>query len=143
MDDSSHHRNVDKLFPRYILGKAIGIGTFSKVKIADNVLTGHKVAIKVISRRKIKSLEMEEKVMREIKILRLFMHPHIIRLYETVETPTDIYVIMEHVDCGELFDYIVQKGRLQENVARKFFQQIIAGVEYCHKNMVAHRDPKA
>ncbi|CAM8975874.1 unnamed protein product [Rhodiola kirilowii] len=142
MDDSSHHRNVDKLFPRYILGKAIGIGTFSKVKIADNVLTGHKVAIKVISRRKIKSLEMEEKVMREIKILRLFMHPHIIRLYETVETPTDIYVIMEHVDCGELFDYIVQKGRLQENVARKFFQQIIAGVEYCHKNMVAHRDLK-
>lgn len=63
-------------------------------------------------------------VRREIKILRLFMHPHIIRLYEVIETPTDIYVVMEYVKSGELFDYIVEKGRLQEDEARKFFQQV-------------------
>lgn len=71
---------------------------------------------------------------REIKILRLFMHPHIIRLYEVVETPTDIFVVMEYVKAGELFDYIVEKGRLGENEARHFFQQIVSGVEYCHRN---------
>ena len=64
-------------------------------------------------------------VRREIKILRLFMHPHIIRLYEVIETPTDIYVVMEYVKSGELFDYIVEKGRLQEDEARNFFQQVL------------------
>lgn len=81
-------------------------------------------------------------VRREIKILRLFMHPHIIRLYEVIETSNDIYVVMEYVKSGELFDYIVEKGRLVEDEARHFFQQIISGVEYCHRNMVVHRDLK-
>lgn len=61
---------------------------------------------------------------REIKICRLFVHPHVIRLYEVIETPTDIYVVMEYVMRGELFDYIVEKGRLQEDEARHFFQQV-------------------
>lgn len=61
---------------------------------------------------------------REIKICRLFVHPHIIRLYEVIETPADIYVVMEYVKAGELFDYIVEKGRLQEDEARSFFQQV-------------------
>ncbi|KAK3409218.1 SNF1-related protein kinase catalytic subunit alpha KIN10 isoform X1 [Eucalyptus grandis] len=134
--------NADMYLPNYKLGKTLGIGSFGKVKIAEHVLTGHKVAIKILNRRKIKNMEMEEKVRREIKILRLFMHPHIIRLYEVIETPTDIYVVMEYVKSGELFDYIVEKGRLQENEARNFFQQIISGVEYCHRNMVVHRDLK-
>ncbi|KAM1187567.1 hypothetical protein ACFX2J_023476 [Malus domestica] len=132
----------DTYLPNYKLGKTLGIGSFGKVKIAEHALTGHKVAIKILNRRKIKNMEMEEKVRREIKILRLFMHPHIIRLYEVIETPSDIYVVMEYVKSGELFDYIVEKGRLQEDEARNFFQQIISGVEYCHRNMVVHRDLK-
>ncbi|GMG99655.1 hypothetical protein Nepgr_001495 [Nepenthes gracilis] len=133
---------VDVFLQNYHLGKTLGIGSFGKVKIATHKLTGHKVAIKILNRRKIKNMEMEEKVRREIKILRLFMHPHIIRLYEVIETPSDIYVVMEYVKSGELFDYIVEKGRLQEDEARVFFQQIISGVEYCHRNMVVHRDLK-
>ncbi|CAI0439476.1 unnamed protein product [Linum tenue] len=144
MDGSTHRgsSNVDMFLSNYKLGKTLGIGSFGKVKIAEHALTGHKVAIKILNRRKIKNMEMEEKVRREIKILRLFMHPHIIRLYEVIETPTDIYVVMEYVKSGELFDYIVEKGRLQEDEARNFFQQIISGVEYCHRNMVVHRDLK-
>ncbi|XP_061358095.1 SNF1-related protein kinase catalytic subunit alpha KIN10-like [Gastrolobium bilobum] len=133
---------VDMFLPNYKLGKTLGIGAFGKVKIAEHVLTGHKVAIKILNRRKIKNMEMEEKVRREIKILRLFMHHHVIRLYEVVETPADIYVVTEYVKSGELFDYIVEKGRLHEDEARNFFQQIISGVEYCHRNMVVHRDLK-
>jgi len=52
------------------------------------------------------------------------MHPHIIRLYEVIDTPADIYVVMEYVKSGELFDYIVEKGRLHEEEARRFFQQV-------------------
>ena len=93
------------------MGKTLGIGSFGKVKVAEHVLTGHKVAVKILNRKKIKAIDMEEKVRREIKILRLFMHPHIIRLYEVLETPHDIYVVMEYVKSGELFDYIVEKVR--------------------------------
>jgi len=126
----------------YRLDKTLGIGSFGKVKLAEHILTGQKVAIKILNRKKIKAMDMEEKVRREIKILRLFMHPHIIRLYEVMETPSDIYVVMEYVKSGELFDYIVEKGRLMEDEARHFFQQIISGVEYCHRHMVVHRDLK-
>ncbi|KAI7754915.1 hypothetical protein M8C21_027025 [Ambrosia artemisiifolia] len=143
MEGSRHHgSSVDMILKNYKLGKTLGIGSFGKVKVAEHALTGHKVAIKILNRRKIKNMDMDEKVRREIKILRLFMHPHIIRLYEVIETASDIYVVMEYVKSGELFDYIVEKGRLQEDEGRNFFQQIISGVEYCHRNMVAHRDLK-
>ncbi|XP_010528369.1 PREDICTED: SNF1-related protein kinase catalytic subunit alpha KIN11-like isoform X2 [Tarenaya hassleriana] len=135
-------RGLESVLPNYKFGKTLGIGSFGKVKVAEHVLTGHKVAVKILNRRKIKNLQMEEKVRRETKILRMFMHPHIIRQYEVIETATDIYVVMEYVKSGELFDYIVEKGRIQEDEARTFFQQIISGVEYCHRNMVVHRDLK-
>ncbi|KAK6123177.1 hypothetical protein DH2020_043079 [Rehmannia glutinosa] len=133
---------AESLLRNYRLGKTLGHGSFGKVKIAEHIRTGHKVAIKILNRRRMKSPDMEEKVRREIKICRLFVHPHVIRLYEVIETPADIYVVMEYVPRGELFDYIVEKGRLQEDEARHFFQQIVAGVEYCHRNMVVHRDLK-
>ncbi|KAJ0249833.1 SNF1-related protein kinase catalytic subunit alpha KIN10 [Hirschfeldia incana] len=142
MDGSGDRGDVESILPNYKLGRVLGIGAFGKVKIAEHTLTGHNVAIKIISRLKIKNMGTEEKVRREIEILKLFMHPHIIRLYEVIETTTDIYLVMEYVNSGELFDYIVEKGRLQEDEARKFFQQIISGVEYCHRNMVVHRDLK-
>ena len=78
----------------------------------------------------------------EIHILRLFTHPHIIRLYEVIDTPTDIFTIMEFCSGGELFDYIVSRGKLDENEARGLFQQIISGIEYCHVHGVVHRDLK-
>ena len=87
------------------------------------------MAIKILNRNKIKKLEMSGKVRREITNLKRFSHPHIIRLYEVIHTPTDIFVVIEYVSGGELFDYIVQKGRLPENEARHFFQQIVAGIE--------------
>ncbi|KAK3211328.1 hypothetical protein Dsin_016034 [Dipteronia sinensis] len=143
MEGSNRGRSgVDAFLENYKLGRTLGIGSFGKVKIAEHLLTGLKVAIKVLNRHKITEKGMEDKVRREIKILRLFKHPHITRLYEVIETPTCIYYVMEYMESGELFDYIVERGRIQEPEARKFFQQIIAGLEYCHRNMVVHRDLK-
>ena len=85
---------------------------------------------------------MEDKVQREINILHLCTHPHIIRLYEVIDTPTDIFLVIEYVSGGELFDYIVSKGRLSADEARNFFHQIISGVEYCHFQKIVHRDLK-
>jgi len=126
----------------YILGKNVGIGAFGKVKIATHSITGHKVAVKILNKAKIKQLGMEEKVQREINILHLCTHPHIIRLYEVIDTPTDIFLVNEYVSGGELFDYIVSKGRLTADEARHFFHQIVSGVEYCHFQKIVHRDLK-
>jgi serine/threonine protein kinase len=112
------------------------------VKLATHVVTGHKVAVKILNKAKIKQLGMEEKVQREINILHLCTHPHIIRLYEVIDTPTDIFLVNEYVSGGELFDYIVSKGRLSADEARNFFHQIISGVEYCHFQKIVHRDLK-
>lgn len=125
------------------MGYTLGVGTFGRVKLALHEKTNQKVAIKIINRAKMQTLDMHEKISREISILqRLGPHPHIIRLYELLDTPTDIFMVMEYVPGGELFDYIVQKARLQEAEARRFFQQILSGVEYCHQHMICHRDLK-
>lgn len=126
----------------YILGETLGFGTFGKVKTAKHQLTGHKVAVKILNRTKIKNLDVVGKIRREIQNLKLFRHPHIIKLYQVISTPNDIFMIMEYVSGGELFDYIVKHGRLVEDEARRFFQQIVSGVDYCHRHMVVHRDLK-
>lgn len=126
----------------YILGNTLGTGTFGKVKIGEHQLTKHKVAVKILNRQKIRSLDVVGKIRREIQNLKLFRHPHIIKLYQVISTPTDIFMIMEYVSGGELFDYIVKNGKLQEHEARRFFQQIISGVDYCHRHMIVHRDLK-
>ena len=107
-----------------------------------HLITGTKVAIKILDKRKIKNGDMQDKVRREINILGLCNHPHIIRLYEVIDTPSDIFMVMEYVSNGELFDYIVSRGRLPPNDARRFFQQILSGVEYCHFKRIVHRDLK-
>uniref|UniRef100_A0A915J733 Protein kinase domain-containing protein n=1 Tax=Romanomermis culicivorax TaxID=13658 RepID=A0A915J733_ROMCU len=126
----------------YIIGETLGVGTFGKVKSGIHEISGHKVALKILNRQKIKTLDVVGKIRREIQNLRLFRHPHIIKLYQVFSTPTDIFMIMEYVSGGELFDYIVKHGRLKECDARRFFQQIISGVDYCHRHMVVHRDLK-
>jgi len=126
----------------YQIGATLGKGTFGKVKYGEHILTGTKVAMKVLNRRQIKNLDIVEKIKREITNLKLFRHPHIIKLYQVISTPTDIFMIMEYACGGELFEYIKSKGKLKEGEARKFFQQIISGVDYCHRHMVVHRDLK-
>lgn len=74
---------------------------------------------------------------REIKIGKLLEHPHIIRLYEIIETLTDVYVVMEYAERGELFDYIVENRRIREDEARKFFQQVAIPVSLLHLSMDA------
>jgi len=128
---------------KYRLDKTLGKGTFAKVKLGYHEITGYKVAIKILNREAMRAQSgMEAKTKREIQILKQFRHPHIIKLYEVIETPTDIFMVMEYVSGGELFDYIVRHGRLSEDEARKFFQQIIAAVDYFHRHRVVHRDLK-
>lgn len=127
----------------YKLGRTLGVGSFGKVKLGVHQPTGKHVAIKILSRDKLRAQQMEDKLRREVRILRSCTHRHIIRLYEVIETTTDIYVVTEYSPRGELSEYISERGKLTEPEARTFFQQLVSGVEYCHAHlMVAHRDLK-
>eukprot|EP00638_Chattonella_subsalsa_P021735 CAMPEP_0117884484 /NCGR_PEP_ID=MMETSP0950-20121206/18919_1 /TAXON_ID=44440 /ORGANISM="Chattonella subsalsa, Strain CCMP2191" /LENGTH=639 /DNA_ID=CAMNT_0005740883 /DNA_START=21 /DNA_END=1940 /DNA_ORIENTATION=- len=85
---------------------------------------------------------MLEKVHREINCQKRLSHPHVVRLYELIDTPTYIFVVLEYCPGGELFDYIVSRGKLEVEDARRMFQQLIGALEYIHHHKVVHRDLK-
>jgi len=78
----------------------------------------------------------------EITLMKLIQHPNIVQLYDVYESKTDLYIVMEHVQGGELFDYLVKRTRLPEAEALVFFQQIISGLDFCHQHLISHRDLK-
>ena len=131
-----------KMIEDYIIKETIGKGTFSVVKLGENINTKQKVAIKILDKEKIKTKEDLNRIQREIKILSILDHPYIIKTYKISETPKKYYIIMEYCEGGELFDYIVEKERLDESEASIFFYQLINALEYIHSKGVAHRDLK-
>ncbi|KAL3741688.1 hypothetical protein ACJRO7_017197 [Eucalyptus globulus] len=129
------------LLGRFEVGKLLGHGTFAKVYYARNVESGEGVAIKVIDKEKILKGGLIAHIKREISILRRVRHPNIVQLFEVMATKAKIYFVMEYVRGGELFNKVA-KGRLREEVARKYFQQLISAVSFCHARGVYHRDLK-
>ncbi|KAH9668275.1 CBL-interacting serine/threonine-protein kinase 11 [Citrus sinensis] len=132
---------ANALFGKYELGKLLGCGAFAKVYHARDVLNGRSVAVKVINKNKIMSSNLVSNIKREISIMRRLNHPHIVKLYEVLATKSKIYCVMEFVKGGELFAKIA-KGRFSEDLSRKYFQQLISAVGYCHSRGVFHRDLK-
>uniref|UniRef100_A0A8C5GWP3 Serine/threonine-protein kinase BRSK2-like n=1 Tax=Gouania willdenowi TaxID=441366 RepID=A0A8C5GWP3_GOUWI len=111
------------------------------VKLGIHCITGQKVAIKIVNREKL-SESVLMKVEREIAILKLIEHPHVLKLHDVYENNKYLYLVLEHVSGGELFDYLVKKGRLTPKEARKFFRQIISALDFCHSHSICHRDLK-
>ncbi|KAF9926760.1 hypothetical protein BGZ67_007966 [Mortierella alpina] len=127
----------------YLLGKTLGKGSSGCVKLARHRKTTEQVAIKIISKASLANrAAVNRGIEREIAIMKLINHPHVIRLYDVYETDKELYLIMEYVSGGELFEYLVNKGRLDEAEALRFFQQIIVGLAFCHKRKICHRDLK-
>ncbi|CAN8326700.1 unnamed protein product [Cochlearia groenlandica] len=129
------------LHGRYELGRLLGHGTFAKVYHARNVETGKSVAMKVVGKEKVVKVGMVDQIKREISVMRMVKHPNIVELHEVMASKSKIYFAMELVRGGELFAK-VSKGRLREDVARVYFQQLISAVDFCHSRGVYHRDLK-
>ncbi|CAG7924593.1 unnamed protein product [Penicillium olsonii] len=140
LQSPSTTRDMQRL-DQYQTIRVLGEGSFGKVKLAIHQPSGRQVALKIISRRKLLSRDMVGRVEREIQYLQLLRHPHIIKLYTVIATKSDIVMVLEYAE-RELFDYLVRKGRCGDDEARKFFQQIICAVEYCHRHKIVHRDLK-
>ncbi|XP_043270166.1 serine/threonine-protein kinase BRSK2 isoform X2 [Venturia canescens] len=125
----------------YRLEKTLGKGQTGLVKLGVHCVLGKKVAIKIINREKL-SESVLMKVEREIAIMKLIDHPHVLGLSDVYENKKYLYLVLEHVSGGELFDYLVKKARLTPKEARRFFRQIISALDFCHSHSICHRDLK-
>uniref|UniRef100_UPI00373FE4B9 MAP/microtubule affinity-regulating kinase 3 n=1 Tax=Homo sapiens TaxID=9606 RepID=UPI00373FE4B9 len=126
----------------YRLLKTLGKGNFAKVKRARHILTGREVAIKIIDKTQLNPTSLQ-KLFREVRIMKILNHPNIIKLFEVIETEKTLYLIMEYASKGEVYDYLVEHGRMKEKEARSKFRQIVSAVQYCHQKRIVHRDLKA
>ncbi|XP_053781683.1 serine/threonine-protein kinase SIK3 isoform X2 [Desmodus rotundus] len=126
----------------YEIDRTIGKGNFAVVKRATHLVTKAKVAIKIIDKTQLDE-ENLKKIFREVQIMKMLCHPHIIRLYQVMETERMIYLVTEYASGGEIFDHLVAHGRMAEKEARRKFKQIVAAVFFCHCRNIVHRDLKA
>ncbi|KAI8370570.1 uncharacterized protein BYT42DRAFT_617113 [Radiomyces spectabilis] len=142
---STHSQKPRKMIGDYYVGKTLGKGASGRVKLGVHRFTGEQVAIKIISKAHLAANPAIEKaVRREIAIMKLICHPNVMGLVDVIDDASspDLHLILEYVEGGELFEYLVSKGKLSEAEARHHFQQIILGLDYCHHHLICHRDLK-
>ena len=133
---------MPKKVGKYEIGKTLGEGTFGKVKRAVNTEDNRVVAIKVLDKDKIQKQNMGSQIKKEISIMKMVKHPHVVELVEVLASKTKIFIVLELVTGGELFDEIVKEGKLCPDDARMYFRQLCEAVQYCHSKGVSHRDLK-
>ncbi|XP_037077285.1 calcium/calmodulin-dependent protein kinase type 1-like isoform X2 [Pollicipes pollicipes] len=135
---TSSASNVEEV---YDMKEVLGTGAFSQVKVAEKRSDPGKLyAIKIIDKKALKG--KEDSLENEVKVLRRLRHPNIVNLLETYEDKHKVYLVMEIVTGGELFDRIVEKGSYTEKDASNLIRQVLAAVDFMHEQGVVHRDLK-
>ena len=109
---------------------------------AINSDTKEAVAIKILDKEKIQQQNMGNQIKKEISIMKVVHHPNVVQLKEVLASRTKIFIVLELVTGGELFDSIVKEGKFSDDKARKYFRQLIHGLSYCNTKGVCHRDLK-
>lgn len=135
---------IPKKIGNYQLISKIGEGSYATVWKAENVYTKNLVAIKIVENSSLESEESKNRFIREISIIKQMDHPFICKLFEIINTKEYTFLVMEYAENGSILTFINSKGRLSEPQARRYFSQLLSGIEYLHNEKhVAHRDLKA
>jgi BR serine/threonine kinase len=115
----------------------------AKLKLAEHIRTSERAAVKIIKKSQFAARPgLEQKINREVALMKLLDHPHLLKLIDCLDTPHHLYIVLELGAGGELFDYLVSKRRLPRREALGFFREIIYGLEYLHQHGICHRDLK-
>ena len=133
---------INPILSNYKIEKVLGKGTFSTVKLAINIETGEKLAIKILEKNKIRNKRDIKRIEREISMVKNINHINIVKVFEIKEDEQKYYIIMEYCENGELFNMILEKRNLKEEEAAYYYFQIINGLEYIHRENIIHRDLK-
>ncbi|XP_037340772.2 serine/threonine-protein kinase NIM1 [Pungitius pungitius] len=120
----------------------IGCGTFSRVKLGFHALTKDKVALKILDKTRLDS-QAHRLLYKEISNMECLHHPNVVRLFEVVETPSRLYLVLEYAGGGDLHSRIAAEGKLSDNASKIIFSQILSAIKYMHDINVIHRDLKA
>lgn len=120
----------------------LGSGTFGVVYKVRDTRSGDVVAMKCISKNKIQRNRMGDQVKKEINTMKMLRHPGIVQIKDVLMDKTNLYITMDYVGGGELYDKITLGGRMGEGTARRYFKQIMEAVKYCHELNICHRDIK-
>jgi len=139
---STFKANMSNIHDVYDIKDELGKGAFSVVFLAVNKKTGEKVAVKTIDKKAASTVQDQNRLKTEVEILKKVSHPNIVCLKDMFETSEKLYLIMELVTGGELFDKIVEKGQYSEKDASVIVKNLISAVEYLHSASIAHRDLK-
>jgi BR serine/threonine kinase len=127
----------------YLIIRTLGTGTTGKVKLAEHVITGEHVAIKIIKKADFGvKPALKAKIEREIALMRLLDHPQILKLVDVLDSPRHLHMILEYAENGELSEYLVRAQTLREDTALDIFRQLIFGLEYLHSRSICHHDLK-
>uniref|UniRef100_A0A7S1DII3 Protein kinase domain-containing protein n=1 Tax=Hemiselmis andersenii TaxID=464988 RepID=A0A7S1DII3_HEMAN len=142
-------RDGVKLINQYEVIKDLGRGSFGKVKLVRHTDTGELFAMKVMNKNVLRKKRMGTRnllmdVEHEIKVMKLLDHPNIIKMYEVIDSHEHhkLYLRLEYMEGGQCMDSKSDSQALSEATARKYFRDLIAGVEYMHSVGVIHRDIK-
>jgi len=123
--------------------KELGAGAFGKVFLVEDKNTKKLYACKRLSKKKIKNIDS---IISEINLLKTLDHPNIVKLFEIFEDKCYLYLVMEELKGGELFDRILSRAQNKnyytEKEVSRLFKQILSGINYCHENGICHRDIK-
>lgn len=128
----------------YQIRQMLGAGSYAKVHLGVHKTTGQQVAVKIIDKKKmVGGSSRADAVRDEVSTLQRVSHPNIIRIYNHFEDDTNVYLVLELVVGGELFDFVVKYADgLPESAALAIFRQISEAVAYLHSNGISHRDLK-
>ena len=148
------HPDDAKYVGPWIIGECVGKGASGRVKVAKHRFTGQLAAVKILplqplvnsraslATQQAKSEKQRLGIDREITMMKLMNHPNIMRIYDVYEGEKELYLVLEYVEGGELFDFLVNRGRLHTIEALAYFKQIVYGLNYAHTFSIIHRDLK-
>ncbi|XP_063685684.1 calcium/calmodulin-dependent protein kinase type 1-like isoform X2 [Bolinopsis microptera] len=138
---SKKQKDLSKISSKYdVKDQVLGTGAFSEVCLAVQKETGKKFAVKCIDKKSLKG--KEDSLENEISVLRKADHPNIVKMIEMFEDKNYLYLVMDLVTGGELFDRIVERGSYSEKDASECVKQILIAVHYLHELGIVHRDLK-
>ena len=139
---SVYHLSGDKdCADHYKLGRTLGQGTFATVKLATDVATRAVWAVKIIKRASL-TADDAESLKTEMMVIQRLNHPNIVAVHEIFDAPHFVFIVMECMAGGELFDRIVSKEHYSESEAKIAVTQLLSAVDYCHDLNIVHRDLK-